>query len=193
MNTPSLIRQQLAGLRSYVDGLVWRLLFFTRVSATSADGSADGVEGWPGTEGDPASPQQTVRRMEPWGVHGRPSPGIQALIARVLAGAASGLQVGIWTGKYGRQNLAEGETQIYSSASGAEVWLDKDGNVHVNAASGKDVIVNGGSAKVARVGDATAGHQHGGVTGPASAGAAHTHTITTDTDTINAGADHLKA
>jgi len=91
--------------------------------------------------------------MEPWGVHGRPAVGVYALIARVLGGAASGLQVGVWTGQQGRQDLAEGETQLYSSASGAEVYLDKDGNNKINAASGKDVVVNGGTAQVARKGD----------------------------------------
>lgn len=163
MNTSAYARQLFENAKSYADSLAWRLLFFTRVSATSADGSADGVEGWPGTEGDPASPQQTVRRMEPWGVHGRPAPGIQALIARVLAGAASGLQVAIWTGKYGRQNLAEGETQIYCGADGCEIYLDKDGNVRVKAAPGKDLTAdvsaggkvkfNGGGRAVAAKGD----------------------------------------
>lgn len=191
--------------------MVWRLLFFTRVSATSADGSADGVEGWPGTEGDPACPQQTVRRMEPWGLHGRPATGIQSLVARVLAGAASGLQVGIWTGQHGRQNLEPGETQLYGGGGG-EVFLDKNGKMALNSGSGQDVVLNGGSLQVARKSDpisrgtivfAATGSPITGIAvtyTPGDASAIQTGTITATTpvtltlhEQVDGGASRVKA
>jgi len=131
--------------RRGASGMIAALAFFTRVSLTSADGSADGDEGWPSDDGDPESGQQTSRRMEPWGLHGRPATGIQSLLVRVLGGAAQGLRAGIWTGSHGRQDLASGETQLYCIATGAEVYLDKNGAVFVTSASGQLIKVAGGT------------------------------------------------
>ena len=69
--------------------------------------------------------------------------------------------------------------------------------MNATAATGKDVIVNGGSAKVARVGDHTTAHTHT-VTYTLSAppgGGAVTGTITlaNANPTIAEGADHFKA
>ncbi len=143
---PDLIAKVREDLRQYVGGLVSRIVMFTRVSATSTDGSADGVEGWPANEGPQT--QETVRRMEPWGLHGRAMAGVQALVARSLGGAASGLLAGIWTGAYGRQNLNAGETQLYGGKTATafgEVFVDQNGAVYVNVATGQLLKLTGGT------------------------------------------------
>ena len=43
--------------------------------------------------------------------------------------------------------------QITATRNGATIKIDKDGQITIDAAAGKDVIVNGGTAKVARVDD----------------------------------------
>lgn len=181
---------------AYALGLAQQIIVFTKTSANSTDGQKDGAEGWP-ADGDGDQAQLPTRRMEPWGVHGRPPAGILQVLARAMAGASQNLGLGIWTGSHGRQNLATGETQLYCSADGCEVWLDKDGNVHINAATGKDVIVNGGSAKVARVGDHSGNHNHTAtfvLTAPAGGGAVTgSITIANTNPTLPEGADHFKA
>lgn len=145
MNAHELVARAREEVKAYARSIAQRAIFFTRVSATTTDGQADGVEGWPADGGDPDSGQQTARRMEPWGVHGRPAVGVQALVARALGGAAQGLLVGIWTGGHGRQNLDKGETQLYCVATGAEVYLDKNGAVFINATAGQLIKIAGGT------------------------------------------------
>ncbi len=185
MNTPDLIARLRAELLGMIAGAAQSVIAFSRITTTSVDGSEDGVAGWPADGGDPDSGQETVRRMEPWGLHGRPATGIQGLVARVMGGEAQGLLAGIWTGGHGRQELPEGATQMYCKVAGCEVYLDHSGTLQINTPAGQDVVVNQGAAKVAVHGDATAGHTHaipaltvsGAATEPGVTGSA--------TDTIN--------
>jgi phage gp45-like len=61
--------------------------------------------------------------------------------------------VGIATDKYGPQDLAEGETVIWNKQTGCRIKLDENGKITIDAPAGQDVMVNGGSEKVARTND----------------------------------------
>jgi hypothetical protein len=165
MTTHDLIASAKKEIKAYALSLVQSVLFWSKVSSTSADGTHDGVEGWPADGGDPGG-QQPVRRGEPWGVHGRPKAGVQALVARVMGNAAAGVLTAIWTGAYGRQNLAEGETQLYCVAKDCEVYLDKNGKLRLVSSTGQDITFNGGTLKVARETDSL----DVGTLGPCTAG-----------------------
>lgn len=91
-------------------------------------------------------------------------------------------------------SLEEGEIRLQNRA-GAVVRLRADGSIELTPASGKNIILDGGSAKVSRVGDRTTGHSHT-ATFALNAGATPvtgTITISTETDTMNEGAARVKA
>jgi hypothetical protein len=88
--------------------------------------------------------------------------GVFGLAARAMDGAAgvalslggegnNGYLVGFRDQQY-EPELEKGEVALYN-AFGALVKLDEDGNIRGDAKAGKDIIWNGGGAKVARVGD----------------------------------------
>lgn len=178
-----------------------RLIGFTLVSSSSSMGQ-DSVQ-----IEDSDNTQRPVQRIEPYGFRGRPPAKVRGLWLRL--GASNVAFIGILPTKaYGPDNLEEGETALYCSAGGTIVKLDKDGNIAINAASGKDVIVNGGTEKVSRVDD------HGNVGsmvfafGPGGAGATLSVTYTDPDGTVTTlpagsgsvplkaklteGADHFK-
>ncbi len=52
--------------------------------------------------------------------------------------------------------LDEGEAAVYSpSRPLCRIWLDKNGALHIDAESGQDIILNGGTLRVARASDTT--------------------------------------
>ncbi len=144
------IRDLRSWVESYVQTRLGALVEFTRVAASTATGEKDAVE----VGGGDQRMQRPVRRVEPWGVRGRPPAGVFAAIVKAIAGASNGLLVGISSTRYGSQALEAGETEIYCSASGTRIFLDKTGTIHIDAASGQDVILNGGTLQVARETDA---------------------------------------
>lgn len=116
-------------------------------------------------------------------------------------------------------DLAEGETRTYAcgditvrarfrtdglafEAKGATIEITSVGAIRLTPASGQDIVLGGGSAKVARVGDTTSGHTHtaGGLqvvipSGPAAGTYPVTGATASSTDTVAAaaGAVHVKA
>lgn len=122
---------------------------YTTLSRTTAIGDQDQAN----FAGNPTDRQRPVRRVAPWGVASYPPAGILAAIVKAVGGAFNGMVVGIAGDQYWPANLQEGETALYCSQGGTIVKLDKNGNVFITAASGKDVTVNGGTSKVSRVGD----------------------------------------
>ena len=73
--------------------------------------------------------------------------------------------------------------------SGASLIIDKDGGIQVDAAPGKDVVVNNGAQSVARKNDAVQVTIHPGDI--ITAGGNNTNTVTV-TGTITAGAGNFK-
>lgn len=96
-----------------------------------------------------------VRRVWPFGLRSVPPDGSEGIVLTLNGGRRSGgaaVLIAAENLKYGPDKLAGGETSLYSQFD-AVVLLDKDGNIKITAKSGADVVVNGGSANVGRVGD----------------------------------------
>lgn len=145
------IRQQ---LREYIDekirqGLarVWTL---TAYSNASSDGVEDSVRTFLDSDTETVYP---TRRIQHYGLRTRPPQGVLAVRLGNWEGGGNGLTVAEEDSRYGPGDLDEGEVALYNKVSGTEIRIDKDGNIKINAASGKDVIVNGGTQKVARIDD----------------------------------------
>ena len=158
-----------AEIRDLVHQAVGWIVTYTRVAKSSAGGHDDEVEGR--SEPDEPSYQIPVRRLWPFGLRSRPPAGVEAVVILVNGGGTRAVMVGAETAKYGPSNLAEGESALYSAvdgclvkldkdgaitlsnASGAKVEIDKNGKVTVTPAAGQDVVLAGGTLKVARVTD----------------------------------------
>jgi hypothetical protein len=167
------LANQLARLEAKVNQLTSSMIEFTALARTSPAGDNDGanVPGNAGGDPDTKDKQRPIRRVAPWGLASRPVPGVLMAIVKAVGGAFNGLNVGIATDKYGPQDLNEGETCLYCNADATRVLLTKDGDVKISsknggmivvqndgkitidAASGKDVVINAGINKVSRVGD----------------------------------------
>lgn len=141
----------IAELRERIDAMAAQFVVFTKVAKTGADGSREEAQ----MSEDDKDNQRPYLRTTPWGIAGRPVVGVAVALARAFGGSFGGVQIGIYTKDHGPQNLEEGETSLYCKADGTRVWLDKNGKIHIDAASGQDVVFNGGSLKVARKTDKT--------------------------------------
>jgi phage gp45-like len=160
----------LQGLAARLDRLEQRLdriaanaVDFTTLARTNATG-ADDQANFPG---NPPDRQRPVRRVAPWGLSGRPVPGVFAAIVKAIGGAFNGLVVGIATGSYGPQDLKEGETclwnkgvarvlldesdRIFVQSGGSQIVVNKDGDVAIDAAG--QIKLAGGGPGIARNGD----------------------------------------
>ena len=96
-----------------------------------------------------------VRRVWPFGLRSVPPDGSEGILLTLNGGRRSGgaaVLIAAENLKYGPDKLEGGETALYSQFD-AVVLLDKAGNIKITAKSGADVVVNGGSANVGRVGD----------------------------------------
>jgi hypothetical protein len=164
-----------------------------------------------GSEGadDTAEAQDDVEVVQPLGLFARAviADGLELLAAEI---GDSTLGLAVINKALAALDVEEGETRVYSAGgSTCRVRLRADGSIDIEAASNKniritsagsgDVVLNGGSLKVARVTDPTTGHTHTAVhslTAPPGGGAVTgTITINSSTDTIasSGGAARVKA
>lgn len=157
-----------------------------------------------------AEAHDDVEVFQPLGLFARPTirASLEALVVEVgeelLALALGDKGAGVL------DDVEEGETRVYSAGgSTCRVRLRADGSIDIEATSNKniritsagsgDVVLNGGTLKVARVTDSTTGHAHTAthaLTAPAGGGlVTGTITIASATDTIAAsgGASRVKA
>lgn len=104
--------------------------------------------------------QLKARRLQPYGLRSVALRGAEVILLGINAGRSNKVYIAAEVPDHGPGDLQPGEVCIYNKVSGTTIKLDKDGNVRIDAGAGKDVIVNGGSAKVSRVGDKTKGHTH---------------------------------
>jgi phage gp45-like len=155
---------RLERLEQKIDRIAANSVEFTTLARTNATGADDQAN----FAGNPPDAQRPVRRVAPWGLSGRPVPGVFAAIVKAIGGAFCGLAVGIATGDYGPQDLNEGETCIWNKgvarvlldendsitiqSGGSKVVVSKDGDVTIDA--GGTIKLAGGGAGIARVGDA---------------------------------------
>lgn len=129
---------------SRVEWKIANLFGWTTTTNSSAMGDADQVGLEDGVDG-----QRPARRVEPWGHRGRPPSKVRSLTLRLGSSNVFFLGVATNTG-YGPDDLEDGETALYCSKEDTEIRLKQAGGIDVDAASGQDVTVNGGSLKVAR-------------------------------------------
>lgn len=165
------------------------------------------------TSDDDAESHDDVEVFQPLGLFSRPTirASLEALVAEVgeelLAFALADKGAGVLS------DVEEGETRVYSAGgSTCRVRLRADGSIDIEATSNKniritsagsgEVVLNGGSLKVARVNDPTTGHTHAAgslvvVVPPGGAGGTFpvTGATASATDTIasSGGAARVKA
>lgn len=139
------------------DGLA-TLFGNTLTSSSTPLGDRDAVEKVDGAaDPDGSKGQRLVTRVQPFGFASRPPKGLRGFWLRW--GSSNVLMIGILPQQsYGPQNLQVGEQALYNSVPGCQQLLDQDGNVKVDSGTPDggaqgDVVVNGGTAKVSRVGD----------------------------------------
>lgn len=133
-------------LRTYLSRVV-QLLDLTRSSANGYDGV-----GGQQAAGDEPEVERTVYRMQHYGLRSRPRPTSQCVVLPVNCGAGNNVCIATETPGTGPQNQADDDVELYS-AHGQRVQLNADKRLQLDAPSPADVVVNGGTAKVARVGD----------------------------------------
>ena len=147
---------EIAGLRREImkrlEQLPLSLFGWTLTAKSSAMGDADTVQTSDTTEG-----QRPGRRLEPWGHRGRPPGKVRSFWVRF--GTSNVIFLGVAPSKgYGPSDLEDGETAVYN-ATKALVRLWKTGRITMAADNapveieGQNVVVNGGTKAVSRVGD----------------------------------------
>lgn len=126
------------------------LLATTITKPDESDGDpVDSIGGWQ----DPVSRevgQIPAARVELFGHAFVPPRGQRC---RALLRKAAGIVWPLGSKRYRPKGMKEGESCLYCTKDGTTVWLKQDGSLRIDAAPGQDVVVNGGSAKVARQGD----------------------------------------
>lgn len=160
----------IAWIKNYVQQFSARIANYVIISTSTSKGLKDSVEGREvGQNGKKYS--LSVRRIQNFGHRSVPPAKSEGIVVRVNAGRRSLALIATENLDYGRTDLKEGESQHYCKVKNTEVFLnengevrismkgeatlfiDKDGNVKIDSKATKDVVVNGGTLKVARVTD----------------------------------------
>jgi hypothetical protein len=128
------------------------VVYLSEVAKSSPDGD-DELKGR--SPVDEPQYQVFVQRMWPFGIRSRPPTGTPGVAVFPNANASCGILTGAESSEYGPSDLEEGETALYNLI-GTFVKAWADGKLTIDSNEGKDIVVNGGSAKVGRVGDAVA-------------------------------------
>lgn len=140
------VNRMLERLEARLTAALQAIVDFVPISVSSDSGAKDFVK----VQGDPKDRQRAARRVSPWGISGRPVPGVLGAVVKALGGYLGGMIVGIATDQYGPQDLKPGETCIWNKVNGTRIVLDENGKMTIDAAPGQDVVVNGGTLRVAR-------------------------------------------
>jgi hypothetical protein len=141
---------------------------------------------------------EPAKHIQLYGFRSKPPVGCEVISLVCSGGSSQKVVVASDNAKLGPTDLNPGETAIYTK-SGSVVKFDKDGNISITAAAGKDVTVNGGTLNVARKTDkviadsgmitwmsSVAGYINGIVPGTVTPPAPPNFGV------INGGADHFK-
>lgn len=133
-----------------------------------------------------------VERFQQYGFTSVPEDGAEAVLLCVGGRREHAIAIAVDHREHRLKGLEGGEVALYHK-DGAKVVLKASGDIEVTPKSGSDVVLAGGSAQVARVGDATAGHTHTFTFTTPNAGVTYNGTTGSSTDTIDEGAAHVKA
>jgi hypothetical protein len=112
----------------------------TTATRSTSLGDKDGSSGWPDTE---KPYQRPSRRMQHFGFRSVPPKNAAKVMLLVGGGNASEVTVAEGSDGFGPGDLGDGAASLFSSGDARVV------------ADGADVVVNEGTAKVGRLGDAT--------------------------------------
>lgn len=153
MDVREMIAQAKEELREEFRERLWNLVQFGPFTLSSSSGDGDKVEGFSNDGAGDKAYDYEVKRMQHFGLRTRPPKDVWAIRIGVGGGATNNVTVAEESDKYGPSDLDDGEVAIYNKATGTLIKLDKDGNIHVTPAPGKDVIISGGDLKNARVTD----------------------------------------
>lgn len=193
-------------VRTEVARWIAQIFIYTLTAKSTATGAGDALEGVDGSR-DPDAPanakksQRSGVRIQPFGFISVPPTKLRALGLRL--GASNIFFIGIAPQKaYGPTDLEEGESAVYAK-EGQTVLLNKDGDVAIDAKATRDVILNGGTKKVARVDDTAKadtlmatwmGQVEGFINGLTPGTVAPLASTFTNISIakINSGADHIK-
>jgi len=127
------------------------LVKFSTVTRSTSVGTADGGSGPPSTQ----SYQLDIRRMQHFGFRSVPPAGTRQILVHPEAGSTQAVSVAEDDQHAGPGSLANGETSLYSKANSAVLIADKDGHTKITSSGSSNVVLNGGSLKVARDTDPT--------------------------------------
>lgn len=131
----------------------WWTTHFVLTSITKVDESDSPeptVEGVAPRSDEDENSQPPAVQVEPFGLAFVAPLGQRAI---ALLRRSRGAVWPMGSRRYRPQGMKEGETCLYCTKAGTTVWLKADGTLRIDAASNQDVVVNGGTAKVARQGD----------------------------------------
>lgn len=163
----------LSELRQYILLIAGRLVKWSTVSSLTQNFGGVNATMPPA---DPSlgeqSTTQTCRNMIGFGFRSAPVTGSECIVTAPRGGAVNATVVASDHLGYGPTDLAEGDAVVYSKAhhegedcyikaaangkitirskGGAVIVLDENGQITIDANNAEDVIVNGGSLKVAR-------------------------------------------
>ena len=181
-----------AWIKDAIQQAVANMLRLSPVAKSNADGEQYALEGHKQDPSDP-SYEYDALYAPPFGVHAVVPAGVEAVWVQIHGGASNNAIVGTHSTRYAPSDLKDGEVAFYNKVTGCTIKLDENGKLTIDAAAGQDVVVNGGTLKVARVTDATTGHAHAAGTyqaGPYTViGSSATQT---DTIASSAGATRFK-
>lgn len=154
-------------LREFVRQYVARLVRWGIMSESPSKGFVR----MQGREHDADEPedQEVMRFLQHYGLRSRPRAGSEMAAVSVLGATNNRVCVATETPGTGPTDQEDGEVELYSqfgqrvtldkdgqitiTAKNATVLIDSAGNVTIDPASGKDLVLAGGSAKVSREGD----------------------------------------
>lgn len=126
---------------------------YVPIVATSSDGTSDAVatvQPFPDQRKTPG--QQTVHRVEPWGLRSRAVvKNLYGLVVRVLGGGSNPALVGLSAPGYGPDDLEAGETALYCMADGTIVKLTKVGKIEIGSAAGQAIDLTAGAGATVNV------------------------------------------
>lgn len=132
-----------AYIKELVNNALAKCLRFGRITRSDPAGFAQ-MDGRVAGRADP------IRIKQHYGFRSRPKVGSEVYGMAVAGGAANMVSVATETPGTGPDNQDEGDVEVYSE-HGQRIILSSDGGLYLNG--NLDVIVNGGSAPVGRVGD----------------------------------------
>lgn len=140
-----------AWLRKQVLLYAGRIAKYATLASTSDRAGYGQVDGPPvdAAEGEQAS-TQPVRILQWFGFRSRPVKNSECLVIAARGGATNAVLAAADSFGHGPTDLKEGEVAIFCKKSGTLIKLDENGKITIDAPNPQDVVVNGGTLKVAR-------------------------------------------